>query len=204
VNRLEKSNDDEQLQNDKKEGGEMRKLTLTSILAVAFALSSFAQVQARRENQQDRIGQGVQSGQLTPGETANLENQERALNGEIRADRKADGGKLTAAERQQINSQQNALSKQIYTDKHNGAADHFGKSEVGRREENQQDRIAQGIKSGNLNAAQTARLEGREAALNQEVRTDRKYNNGHLTNAERRQVNRQQNHLSRSIYRAKH
>ncbi len=182
----------------------MKKFTLVSLFAGVFALTSFAQVNGRRENQQDRIAQGVKSGQLTPGETANVENQERALNGEIRADRNANGGKLTQAERQQINSQQNGLSKQIYTDKHNAAADHFGNSEVGRREENQQDRIAQGIKSGRLNAGQTANLEGRETALNHEVRTDRKYNNGHLTNAERKQVNRQQNHLSRAIYRDKH
>ncbi|MBV9081682.1 MAG: hypothetical protein JOZ62_03335 [Acidobacteriaceae bacterium] len=182
----------------------MKKLALTSMFIGVFALSTFAQVNQRRENQQDRIAQGVKSGQLTAGETANLENKERALNGEISADRKADGGKLTAAEKQQINRQQNGLSKQIYTDKHNAAKDNFGNSEVGRRQENQQDRIAQGIKSGSLKAGQTANLENREAALNHEVNADRKYDNGHLTQAERKQVNRQQNQLSRSIYRAKH
>ncbi len=181
----------------------MKKLALTSMFLGAFALSSFAQVNSRRENQQDRIAQGVGSGQLTAGETANLENRERAINGEVRADRKADGGKLTAAQKQQINAQQNGVGKQIYADKHNGAVDKFGNSEVGKRQENQQDRIAQGIKSGNLNAGQTARLENREAALNHEVNADRKYDNGHLTNAERTQVNRQQNQLSRSIRRAK-
>ncbi|MGA8028979.1 MAG: hypothetical protein WB992_17705 [Bryobacteraceae bacterium] len=137
----------------------MRKLTLTLMFVGIFALTAFGQVNERRENQQDRIAQGVKSGQLTPGETANVENKERALNGEISADRKADGGKLTGAEKQQINRQQNGLSKQIYTDKHNAASDHFGNSEVGRREENQQDRIAQGIKSGRLNAGKTANLE---------------------------------------------
>ncbi|MBV9766960.1 MAG: hypothetical protein JOZ48_19110 [Acidobacteriaceae bacterium] len=182
----------------------MKRLTLTATFIGVFAITSFGQVNQRKENQQDRIAQGVQSGQLTAGETANLENKERALNGEIRADRKADGGKLTQAEKQQINRQQNGLSKQIYTDKHNAASDHFGNSEVGRRQENQQDRIAQGIKSGRLNAGQTANLENREAALNREVNADRKYDNGHLTNAERKQVNRQQNHLSRAIYKAKH
>ncbi len=182
----------------------MKNVALTSILAGLFAVMSFAQVNQRRENQQDRLAQGVQSGQLTPGEAANLENQERALNGEIRADRKANGGKLTAAEKQQINAQQNTLSHEIYTDKHNASADHFGNSEVGRREENQQDRIAQGIKSGKLTAGEAANLESRETALNQEVRADRKANGGHLTGAEKRQINRQQNHLSRAIYRSKH
>jgi hypothetical protein len=182
----------------------MKQLVFTSIFAAAFAAISFGQVNDRRENQQDRIAQGVQSGQLTAGETANIENNERALNGEIRADRNADGGHLTGAERRQINRQQNGLSRQIYDDKHNGRTDHFGNSEVGQRQQRQQDRIAQGIRSGRLNAGQTANLEGREAGLNHEVNADRRFNNGHLTGAEHAQVNRQQNQLSRSIYRDKH
>lgn len=182
----------------------MKKVALTFIFIGAFAAASFGQVNGRRENQQDRIAQGVKSGQLTPGEIANIENNERGLNGEIRADRKADGGKLTTAERQQINRQQNGLSKQIYADKHNHAVDKFGNSKVGQRQENQQDRIAQGIQSGKLNAGQTAKLESREAGLDQEVRADREYDNGHLTGAERKQANKQENELSRSIYRDKH
>ncbi|MGA2103047.1 MAG: hypothetical protein ABSG34_18200, partial [Candidatus Sulfotelmatobacter sp.] len=33
-------------------------------------------IQGRKENQQDRIAQGVESGQLTAGETTNLEKKE--------------------------------------------------------------------------------------------------------------------------------
>ncbi|HMD31081.1 MAG TPA: hypothetical protein VKG84_04160, partial [Candidatus Acidoferrales bacterium] len=64
----------------------------------------------RKQEQQERIGQGVQSGQLTAGETANLETKEAAINGETRADRAANGGKLTDAEKAKINQQQNHLS----------------------------------------------------------------------------------------------
>jgi hypothetical protein len=60
-------------------------------------------VPQRKENQQDRIAQGVKSGQLTSGETTNLESKEAAINGEIRADRAANGGKLTQGEKRQIN-----------------------------------------------------------------------------------------------------
>jgi hypothetical protein len=76
--------------------------------------------------------------------------------------------------------------------------------EVGKPAENQQDRIAQGVKSGSLGAGQTARLETKEAAVNHEVRADRRANGGKLTAGEKAQVNRQQNHLSRQIYKAKH
>jgi len=73
----------------------------------------------RKENQQDRIANGVKSGQLTAGETANLETKEAAINGETKADRAANGGKLTSGEKTQVNKEQNAASKNIYNKKHN-------------------------------------------------------------------------------------
>lgn len=75
---------------------------------------------------------------------------------------------------------------------------------INQRRENQQDRIAQGVASGQLTARETSRLEGREARLNRGIRDDREDHNGHLTGRERTQIHRQQNHLSRSIYRDKH
>ena len=75
---------------------------------------------------------------------------------------------------------------------------------VDQRRENQQDRIAQGVRNGSLNAGQTARLEGQEAKINQQVRTDRAANGGKLTAAEKKQVNKEQNVESRRIYNNKH
>ena len=80
-----------------------------------------ATVNQRRQNQQDRIAQGVKSGQLDAKETANLETKEHKLNQEIHTDRSANGGKLTGKEHAQVNHQQNKLSNQIYKDKHNAA-----------------------------------------------------------------------------------
>jgi hypothetical protein len=158
----------------------------------------------RKENQQDRIANGVKSGQLTAGETANLETKEAAINGETKADRAANGGKLTAAEKSKINKQQNNLSKQIYTDKHNANTAHYGNNKVDQRRENQQDRIAQGIKSGKLTAGQTAKLENQQKGINQQVAADRKANGGKLTAAEKKQVNHEQNQASKNIYHKKH
>ncbi len=73
----------------------------------------------RAENQQDRIAQGVKSGQLTPRETAKLERKEAKIRKEVKQDRAANGGHMTAAERKQVNQQQNQVSKKIYKDKHN-------------------------------------------------------------------------------------
>jgi hypothetical protein len=75
---------------------------------------------------------------------------------------------------------------------------------IQQRKENQQKRIAQGVKSGSLTPRETARLEHQQVKLNQEVRHDRKENGGNLTNKEKAQVNRQQNKLSKEIYNQKH
>ena len=82
--------------------------------------------------------------------------------------RKLDNGHLTAADRATLNQQQNELSKDIYKQKHDAQTQNVNpKSEVGQRERNQQERIAQGVKSGQLTAGETAHLEGREAAHQQ-------------------------------------
>jgi hypothetical protein len=191
-----------------------KKAFFTAALA-ALATPAFSQstttsapaptINQRKENQQHRIGNGVQSGELTAGETKNLEKKESSLNQEERDMRKLDNGKLTASDRATLNQQQNQLSKQIYNDKHNAAVQNTNpKTEVGGRQENQQDRIAQGVKSGQLTAGEAAHLEKREAAINKEVKYDRAANGGKLTPAERRQVNRQENRTSKAIFRKKH
>jgi hypothetical protein len=81
--------------------------------------AAFSRPGVRAENQQQRIGQGVRSGQLTAHETGNLENREASINHEAAADRAANGGHLTAQEHQQINQRQNNVSKSINEDKHN-------------------------------------------------------------------------------------
>ena len=161
-------------------------------------------VNDRRGDQQNRIANGVQSGQLTAGETRNLESREANVNHEIHADRSANGGTLTPQERQQVNRQQNNLSHSIYQDKHNANQAHFGNNQVGQRRENQQDRIAQGIRSGQMTAGEAARTEGREQNINRSVAADRAGNGGKLTQQERQNINQRQNSTSRQIYRQKH
>jgi lipopolysaccharide export LptBFGC system permease protein LptF len=180
---------------------------LAALAAPAFSQSTTPApvVEQRKENQQDRIANGVQSGQLTAGETANLEKKESALNKEENRMEKRDDGNLTAADKARLTRQQNRLSNQIYRDKHNGRLQNRNpKTEVGQRQRNQQERIAQGVKSGQLTPSETAHLERRESAINKEVRNDRAANGGTLTPAERRQVNRQENRTSNAIHRKKH
>jgi hypothetical protein len=75
---------------------------------------------------------------------------------------------------------------------------------INQRKANQQDRIAQGVKSGELSAGQAARLEHQEAGINKEERGMRAQGNGHLTSQDRKVIHHQQNVESHRIYRAKH
>ena len=79
-----------------------------------------ATINQRKENQQDRIAQGVKSGQLTAGETSHLEKQEAGINKEEAGMRAQDNGHLTKQDRKTLTHQQNVESRRIYRDKHNG------------------------------------------------------------------------------------
>jgi hypothetical protein len=185
------------------------KFTKVTIATALFALviPAIAQTKSpvindRRENQQRRIGNGVENGSLTAGETAHIEKQESRLNKEVK-NMKSDGS-FTAAERARVTRQQNRLSHEIYRDKHNARVQPAAHNEVNARQRAQQERIGQGIKSGELTPGEASRLEHKEAGINREVRGMRQANGGSLTAGEKRLVNKQQNSMSRRIYRQKH
>jgi hypothetical protein len=102
----------------------MRTLVATfltaGLLLSTTAVADEGKIQNRKERQQQRIGEGVENGKLTPKETAHLERKQANLNKHIRTDRKANGGTLTAQEKKQINREQNHLSRNIYKTKHDG------------------------------------------------------------------------------------
>ena len=70
------------------------------------------------------------------------------------------------------------------------------------REGRQQDRIAQGIASGQLTAREAGRLEAEQAAIEAERRAF--WADGHLSPWERAKLMHDQNRASRDIYRLKH
>jgi hypothetical protein len=190
-----------------------RELILSAAaLIVLFVPSAFAQsttdkpesIAQRKDNQQDRIAQGIDSGQLTAGETKNVETKEADVNQEEHTMRSEDDGHLTAADRTKLDNQQNHLSNQIYDDKHNANTATYGKGEIGDRRENQQDRIAQGVKSGQLTAGETAKLENQQQGVNREIAGDRQANGGKLTGLDKKAINQSQNKASKNIYNKKH
>jgi hypothetical protein len=106
-----------------RESSSSSSLSLLALVFLAAAGSAAAQsnqtpnLDKREVRQQQRITQGIRSGQLTPAETANLETRESKLNDdEARA--KSDGV-VTKKERALLQREANRDSKAIYRKKHN-------------------------------------------------------------------------------------
>jgi len=98
-------------------------LTIATLIVsgtLLMASASFAgEVGRRQAYQQKRIAEGIESGQLTPRETATLERQEARLQNEKVDMRVLNGGHLTRQDVRILNQQENRLSTEIYRDKHN-------------------------------------------------------------------------------------
>jgi len=77
-------------------------------------------------------------------------------------------------------------------------------NQVNKREQNQQNRIANGAKSGQLTPGETRRLERGEQRLQNNEKKDMAKDNGHLTKKDQRHLNREANHMSKRIYKDKH
>src|ERR1700743_1563711 len=168
--------------------GLLATLSLSALAAMAQAPTNpngtpvtGATIQERKDNQQQRIGNGVENGSLTAVEAGKLETKEQNINKEEHNMRAADGGKLTDADKAKLTNQQNKLSNQIYNQKHDAQVQPRTNNEVNTRDRLQQERIGQGIKSGQLTAGEAANLEKKEAKVNKEERTDRAANGGKLT-----------------------
>ena len=91
-------------------------LTLTGLPAAAQNVNDPG-IQEREVKQQQRIQQGIKSGQLTQGEATRLENQQSRI--KATEDRMKADGKLTPGERAKLTRRQNCASQNIYRKKHN-------------------------------------------------------------------------------------
>lgn len=164
-------------------------------------------VNARQQNQQQRVRQGVRSGELTRRETGRLAEEQRDVRQLERA-YKSDG-ELTRAERVDLHHEQNQASRDIYNQKHDAqdrpvtAPDPAVRDPaVNQRQGNQAARIVNGVKSGELTHAEAQDLrDGR-----QEIRqTEQAYKaDGTLTRDERIDLHQELNQQSRDIHDAKH
>jgi hypothetical protein len=163
------------------------------------------QINQQKTQQERRIANGLANGSLTTNEADALEKKQRELNDEERQMKAANGGQLTAADRAKLQQQQKQLSNQVYQDKHNAALRNTDpKSGIGKTEQSQQEHIAQGVKSGQLTAGESTKLENEESNINAERHADLAANGDKLTQQERAQIKQQQKQVSNQIYKDKH
>jgi len=139
---------------------------------------------------------------MTSGEAARAERTQSKIDQQVHNDRAANGGKLSGQERQQINGEQNAASRQIYNDNHNGNT--VKPNGVDDREANQQQRTANGLRSGQMTSGEAARTNAQQANVARQVHNDRTANGGALNAQQKQQINGEQNKNSKQIYKEKH
>src|SRR5215467_15758596 len=136
----------------------MKKLyTMAFTLAAVIGLGSMAlaqdQIDKREQRQQNRVANGIKNGSISSGEAARIERGEaRVQRDEARA--KADGT-VTPRERARLNRELNHTNREIHHDRRRTP-------NIDRREQNQQNRIADGLKNGSLTSGEAARIEREE------------------------------------------
>ena len=86
----------------------------------------------------------------------------------------------------------------------NFATDHPRRNEVNHRVDNQRQRINEGVRTGKLSEQQAQQLRANDRAIKEQEHADVRANGGHLTPAEQRQVNQEENANSRLIHDEKH
>ncbi len=182
-------------------------------LALGCAVTAQAQEQAaavasqRDTDQQERIEQGLQSGQLNTREAGQLERDQQRIDRTQAHDLKQ-GGALTDQEKAQITREQNRVSRDIYNDKHNATTGNPNSASSQRlqtdvqRNANQQQRITNGINSGQLSNKEAGHL---EAGQKREVRNEANAaGNGHVGAGEQAHIQGRENHQSQRVYNKKH
>jgi Skp family chaperone for outer membrane proteins len=186
------------------------RILVSSIFLGLVATASFAQTAQstvqRDVNQQTRIEEGLKSGSLSTREAARLEREQSEVS-RLQA-RSLKDGKLTPTERARLDAAQDRNSRDINAAKHNGVTGNPQSASSQRmqadvqRNINQEKRIGQGLKSGELTKHEAARLErGQARTTHKEYVAGR---DGHVGKREHARIQRTENRQSKKIYHQKH
>lgn len=186
-------------------------LGIALIAATLFSGAAMAQTNVQNDtqrdvNQQQRIENGLQSGQLNTREAGKLEKQEQHIDKMEAHDMK--NGSISPAEQAKLNAAQNHVSQDIYKQKHdaqvgnpNSASSQRMQADV-QRNVNQQQRIENGEKSGQLSNREAGKLERGQAHVDR--KEARAAANGHVGAGEQARIRHSENHQSHKIFRKKH
>ena len=177
----------------------------TPLASIVFAQTVGTEVQ-RDVNQENRIDQGLKSGQLSTGEAAKLERGEARIDRmESNAQKNGNLSPQEAARIQQAQNQEsgriNKLENNAVSGNPNSASSQRMQADV-QRNVNQQNRIEQGIQSGAVTNKEASNMERGQARID---RKEAKAGaNGHVSAGEQARIQKAENKQSNKIYREKH
>ena len=177
------------------------------------------QVNDRLENQNKRIDQELKQGDITQAQATTLHKDDHAIRQEEKDMAALDNGHITAADQKALDQQENVVSKQIgkpgtvkpvtskpatgkpVTAKAETTWEkrHPRRDEVNDRLENQDKRIHQQVKDGDLTHSQAVALHKDDKMIRQEERDMAKLDKGHITAADQKALNQQENAVSKQI-----
>jgi hypothetical protein len=172
----------------------------------AFAQTNAINDQQRDVNQQQRIEQGLQSGQLSTREAGQLERGQQAIDRQESKDLR--NGSISPGEQSKLNSMENRESNAIYADKHNAVTGNPGSASSQRmqadvqRNVNQQQRIDNGMRNGSLTNREAGSLERGQAHVDRKEANAAA--NGHVSGREQANIQGSENHQSNRVYNKKH
>src|SRR5262249_21739992 len=124
--------------------------------SIGFAQTNTPRVDRREKNQQNRVADGLKDGSITSGEAAKIERDEARIG---RAEPKARAsGVMRGRERAGFTSEFKHGSREIRRDRRRTPG-------IDRREQNQQNRVADGLKNGSLTSGEAAKIERDETKI---------------------------------------
>jgi CRISPR/Cas system-associated endoribonuclease Cas2 len=186
-------------------------IAVTTVLVAGVAGSANAETQwqknhprreevnARLKNQNKRINQGVNEGELTKAQASKLHREDNQIRQEERDMASQDGGHITKSEKKVLNQQENAVNKQIGKEESQWDKRHPRRDQVNDRLEHQDKRINQEVKQGELTQGQASKLHHEDNQILQEERDMAGQNGGHITKQEQKVLNHQENGVSKQI-----
>ena len=178
------------------EGNHLRR---GSTLNASYGMAQTVGTEVQRDiNQQNRIEEGLQSGQLYTGEAARLEKGEARV--EKMESTALKDGALSSREAARIQRAQNQESAAIQNSKHNDVTGNPSSPSSQRmqadvqRNFNQQNRVERGVQSGQLTNKEVSNLEGGQFRVNRaEARAG---SNAHVGPREQGRIQRLENRQS--------
>ena len=185
----------------------MKRLLLLATAASAVALSvaapaaaqSWQAINQRQASIDQRIDQGIRSGSLTQQEGIQLRGEFRAI-ANLEADYRRTQGGLSAGERADLDRRFDQLARRVYAQKQDWQSQ--GGQQwltINQRQAGLDQRIDQGVRNGALTQQETILLRGEFRTIaNLEAQYRR--TDGGLSTAERADLDRRFDDLSRRIY----